>query len=143
MILFSSDLELIFEKKNIMNKLIIDVAGENIFLMIITNNDIYNITKENTKINYEKLTLIINDFLNSNEFDLKDINSIYLNRGPGSFAGIRNSLSVVKAFHLTNKIDYYCYSIEDFKGEKDIKYENIPNLCEKFKIEKNLINPNY
>ena len=126
-----------------MNKLIIDVAGENIFLMIITNNNIYNITKENTKINYEKLTLIINDFLNSNEFDLKDINSIYLNRGPGSFAGIRNSLSVVKAFHLTNKIDYYCYSIEDFKGEKDIKYENIPNLCEKFKIEKNLINPIY
>ena len=89
-----------------MNKLIIDVAGESIFLMIITSNDIYNITKENTKINYEKLTLIINDFLNSNEFDLKDINSIYLNRGPGSFAGIRNSLSVVKAFHLTNKIDY-------------------------------------
>ena len=33
--------------------------------MIITNNDIYNITKENTKINYEKLTLIINDFLNN------------------------------------------------------------------------------
>ena len=126
-----------------MNKLIIDVAGEKIFLMIITNKDIYNITRENTKINYEKLTLIINDFLNSNEFDLKDINSIYLNRGPGSFAGIRNSLSVVKAFHLTNKIDYYCYSIEDFKGEKDIKYENIPNLCEKFKIEKNLINPIY
>ena len=126
-----------------MNKLIIDVAGESIFLMIITSNDIYNITKENTKINYEKLTLIINDFLNSNKFDLKDINCIYLNRGPGSFAGIRNSLSIVKAFHLTNKIDYYCYSIEDFKGEKDIKYENIPDLCEKFKIEKNLINPIY
>ena len=126
-----------------MNKLIIDVANEKIFLMIITIDHIYNITKENNKINYEKLTLIINDFLNSNEFDLKDINSIYLNRGPGSFAGIRNSLSVVKAFHLTNKIDYYCYSIEDFKGEKDIKYENIPNLCEKFKIEKNLINPAY
>ena len=31
----------------------------------------------------------------------------------------------------------------DFKGEKDIKYENIPDLCEKFKIEKNLINPIY
>ena len=126
-----------------MNKLIIDAAGDKIFLMIIANNDIYNITKENTKINYEKLTLIINDFLNSHEIKLKDINKIYLNRGPGSFAGIRNSLSIVKAFHLTNKIDYFCYSIQDFKGEKDIKYENIPYLCEKFKIEKNLINPIY
>ena len=109
MILFSSDLELILENKIIMNKLIIDVASEKIFLMIITSNDIYNITKENTKINYEKLTLIINDFLNSHQLNLKDINTIYLNRGPGSFAGIRNSFSIVKAFNLTNNIDYYCY----------------------------------
>ena len=126
-----------------MNKLIIDVAGEKIFLMIITSNDFYNITKENTKINYEKLTLIINDFLKSHKLGLKYINKIYLNRGPGSFAGIRNCLSIVKAFNLTNNIDYYCYSIKDFKGEKDIKYKNIPDLCEKFKIEKNLINPIY
>ena len=126
-----------------MSKLIIDVAGEKIFLMIITNNDIYNITKENTKNYYEKLTLIINDFINSHNLDLKDINKIYLNRGPGSFAGIRNSLSIVKAFNLSNNIDYYCYSTKDFKGEKDIKYENIPDLCDKFNIKKNLINPIY
>ena len=134
---------MILENKIIMNKLIIDVTGEKIFLMIITNNDIYNITKENTKINYEKLTLLINDFLNSKKLCLKDINKIYINRGPGSFAGIRNSLSIVKAFNITNKIDYYCYSIQDFKGEKDIKYENIPDLCYKFNIKKNLINPIY
>ena len=126
-----------------MNKLIIDVTGEKILLMVITSNHIYNITEENTKINYEKLTIIINNFLKSHKLNLKDINRIYLNRGPGSFAGIRNSFSIVKAFSLTNNIDYYCYSIEDFKGEKEIKYENIPNLCEKFKIEKNLINPIY
>ena len=60
-----------------------------------------------------------------------------------SFAGIRNSFSIVKAFNLTNNIDYYCYSIQDFKGEKDIKYENIPHLCDKFNIKKNLINPIY
>ena len=126
-----------------MNKLIIDVAGESIFLMIITSNDIYNITKENTKINYEKLTLIINDFLKFHRLNLRNISRIYLNRGPGSFAGLRNLISIVKAFNLTCNIDYYCYSIQDFEGEKDIKYENIPNLCEKFKIEKNLINPIY
>ena len=126
-----------------MNKLIIDVAGEKIFLMIITNDHIYNITKENTKINYEKLTLIINDFLNSYKLKLRDINKIYLNRGPGSFAGIRNSLSIVKAFNLAKKIDYYCYSIQDFEGEVDVKHENIPDLCDKFNIKKNLINPLY
>jgi len=126
-----------------MNKLIIDVASEKIFLMIITSNDIYNITKENTKINYEKLALIISDFLNFYKLNLKDVDKIYLNRGPGSYAGIRNCISVVKAFNLTNNIDYYCYSIQDFIGEKDVKYENIPDLCDKFNIKKNLINPVY
>ena len=126
-----------------MNKLIIDVAGDKIFLMIIANGNVYNITYENTKINYEKLTLIIKEFLKSNKFELKNIDKIYINRGPGSFAGIRNSISVVKALKLAKNIDYYCYSFNDFKGEKDLKYENIPYLCEKFKIEKNLINPIY
>ena len=126
-----------------MNKLIIDVASEKIFLMVINSTNIYNITYENTKINYEQLTIIINDFLTSCNLKLTDINRIYINQGPGSFAGVRNSLSVIKAFNVAKKIDYYCYSLEDFKGEKNISYENIPNLCDKFKIKKNLINPNY
>ena len=126
-----------------MNKLVIDVASEKIFLMIITKDDIYNITKENTKINYEKLTLIVKHFLNSNSLKLENINKIYVNRGPGSFAGIRNSLSLVKAFNVARKIDYYCYSLSDFKDQKGVKYEDIPNLCEKFKIKKNLIKPIY
>ena len=131
------------EYKIIMSKLVIDVASEKIFLMIITKHDIYNITKENTKINYEKLTLILKDFLYSNSLKLEDITNIYVNRGPGSFAGIRNSLSLVKAFNVSRKIDYFCYSFNDFKNQKDIKYEDIPNLCDKFKIKKNLIKPIY
>ena len=74
---------------------------------------------------------------------INDISELYVNRGPGSFAAIRNSLSIIKAIHLAKKIDYYCYSIQDFTGVKKIKYENIPNLCNKFYIKKNLINPIY
>ena len=126
-----------------MNKLIIDAVNEKIFLMIISSTSIYNITYDNTKINYEKLTKIISEFLISHNFKITDINKIYINKGPGSFAGIRNSLSIVKAYNVAKKIDYYCYSLDDFKGEKNISYENIPNLCDKFKIKKNLINPIY
>ena len=126
-----------------MNKLIIDVASKEIFLMIITSTNIYNITYENTKINYEKLTIIINDFLISNSLSVDDISKLYINQGPGSFAGIRNSLSIVKAFHIAKKIDYYCYSLNEFIGEKNINYENIPDLCDKFKIKKNMIKPIY
>ena len=126
-----------------MNKLIIDVTNEKIFLMIITTVSTYNITHENTKINYEKLTIIINDFLSSQNLKITDISAIYINKGSGSFAGIRNSLSVVKAFNVAKKIDYYCYNLDDFKDESNLSYENIPNLCKKHEIKKNLINPIY
>ena len=126
-----------------MNKLIIDAANKKIFLTVITNASIYNISHENTKINYEKLTIIINDFLLAKNLKISDIGVIYINQGLGSFAGIRNSMSVVKAFNIAKNIDYYCYNLDDFKDEKDLSYENIPNLCKKYKIKKNLINPIY
>jgi tRNA A37 threonylcarbamoyladenosine modification protein TsaB len=125
------------------NKLIIDVAGEKIFLMIISSSNIYNISYKNTKINFEKLTIIISNFLISHNLKIADIDKIYINKGPGSFAGIRNSISIVKAFNVVKKINYYCYSLDDFRGETDLRYENIPNLCDKYKIKKNLINPIY
>ena len=87
-----------------MNKFIIDAAKEKIFLMIITQNGIYSITHNNTKINYEKLTIFINEFLNTKNLKITDISKIYINRGPGSFAGIRNSLSVAKAFKIAKKL---------------------------------------
>ena len=126
-----------------MKKLIIDTTKDKIFFMIINNHINYNITHENTKINFEKLMLLINDFLNSNNIRISDISEIYVNRGPGSFAAIRNSLSTIKALHLVKKIDYYCYSFKDFKGVHKIEYENIPDLCNKFNVKKNLINPVY
>ena len=126
-----------------MIKLIIDAARDKVFFMIINNDNNYNITHDNSKKNYEKLTLLINDFLKSRNLKLSEISQIYVNRGPGSFAGIRNSLAVVKAIHMVNKIDYFCYSLSDFRIKNEVKYENIPKLCEKFKIKKNLINPIY
>ena len=126
-----------------MIKLIIDAANEKIFFMIIDSENNYSISHENSKINYEKLSLLIDEFLHSKNLDLTKVSKIYVNRGPGSFAGIRNSLAVVKALHFVKKIDYFCFSFKDFIDENDINYENIPNLCKKYKIKKNLINPIY
>ena len=53
-----------------MNKLIIDAAKDEIFLMIISNDINYNITHENTKNNFEKIMMIINAFLNSKNLKL-------------------------------------------------------------------------
>ena len=87
--------------------------------------------------------ILINDLLENNKNSLNDVDAIYVNRGPGSFAGIRNSLSTVKALFLTKKIDYYCFSFEDFQESEAIKYVDVPQLCKKYKIKKNLINPIY
>jgi tRNA threonylcarbamoyladenosine biosynthesis protein TsaB len=87
--------------------------------------------------------ILINEFLENNQSSLDDISAIYVNRGPGSFAGIRNSLSTVKALFLTKKIDYYCFSFEDFKQSETTKYVGVPQLCKKYRIKKNLINPLY
>jgi len=126
-----------------MNNLIIDAARDKIFLTFIVRSNIYTCSHENSKINFEKLIILINEFLENNKNSLKDIDIIYVNRGPGSFAGVRNSLATVKALFLTKKIDYYCFSFDDFRETKTIKHIDVPQLCEKYKIKKNLINPIY
>ena len=126
-----------------MNNLIVDAARDKIFLALIVSKNIYTCSHENSKINYEKLMALINEFLKNNKTSLDNINTIYVNRGPGSFAGIRNSLSTIKALFLTKKIDYYCFSFEDFDKFDAIKYVDVPQLCKKYKIKKNLINPIY
>ena len=142
LLLFSSEIEL--DKKNNckMNKLIIDAAKDKVFFMIIGNDINYNITYENSKNNYEKLTTLIEEFLVSKNIDLNRISQIYVNRGPGSFAGIRNSLSIVKAIHLVNKIDYYCFSFTDFHRKEILNMKIFLIYVKNLKL-KNLINPIY
>ena len=143
MILFSCPLELPVNNSITMNSLIIDAAGDKIFLTLIVDKNIYTCSHENSKINFEKMIILINNFLKNNKSLLSEIDTIYVNRGPGSFAGIRNSLATIKALFLTKNIDYYCFSFSDFGASNEAKYEDVPNLCEKFKIKKNLINPIY
>ena len=143
LILLSSALEFASNKKITMNNLIIDAANEKIFLMLIKNKNIYSVSHENSKTNYEKLTILINDFIENYDLKINKISKLYVNRGPGSFAGIRNSLAVVKAIYVAKKIDYYCFSFNDFDKSNKNKYEMVPNLCDKLKIKKNLIKPIY
>ena len=129
-----------------MKTLIIDAVSEKIFLVIISNKNIYTSTYKNSKNNFDKLTLLIDDFLKKNRTSINQIGSLYVNRGPGSFAGIRTSLSIVKGIHFTKKIDYFSFSYSDFVNEDQKKINNwieVPSLCKKYKIKKNLINPLY
>ena len=139
------------------NNLIIDATSDKILLMLIKNKKIFTKTHKNIKANYEKLVVFINDILKNNRLSLKKINTIYVNKGPGSYSGIRNSISVVKAIAIIEKMDFYCFSFTDFLdiGSKKkilnnpqlvtkyhtFRYQDIPSLCIKYKIKKNLIKP--
>ena len=126
-----------------MKNLIIDAAADKIFFTLIIDKNIYTCRHENSKSNFEKLIILVNEFLNKNKCLIDKVDKIYVNRGPGSFAGIRNSLSTVKGLFFSKKIDYYCFSFLDFDKSEVINYEDVPDLCNKFKIKKNLINPLY
>ena len=63
-----------------MNKLIIDAAKTNIFFMIVNKDNNYSITYENTKVNFEKMIILINDFLDSKNLKINDVSQIYINR---------------------------------------------------------------
>ena len=151
---FSSDFELNVSIDNKMKTLIIDATGKKILLALIFNKNLYTSTYINSKKNYDKLIILIDKFLSKNKTSLNTIKRIYVNRGPGSYAGIRNSLSIVKAMHLSKKIDFYSFSYKDFldQGNKYISsnnsnkiydFENLSSLCDKFNIKKNLIKPLY
>ena len=103
-----------------MNMLIIDATNENILLGLISNKNVYTVTHINSKKNYDKLTILISKFLLKYKINLDKIKRIYVNRGPGSYAGIRSSFAIVKAIHLSKKIDYYSYSHLDFKDKKKL-----------------------
>jgi tRNA A37 threonylcarbamoyladenosine modification protein TsaB len=143
LILFSSALELDVNNNIIMNNLIVDATRDKIFLTFIVSENIYTCSHNNSKINFEKLMILINEFLKNNKKSIDNVDTIYVNRGPGSFSGIRNSLATIKALFLTKKIDYYCFSFDDFNQSGNIRFEDVPNLCKEFKIKKNLINPIY
>jgi len=145
-----------------MNDLIIDATTNKIFLTLIKDTkNIYTSKYENSKNNFDKLVILIDDLLDKNKLLIKSLNRIYVNRGPGSFAGIRSSISIAKGYYVSQNIDYYCFSFLDFINLKNsvknqifknasilsqyhnIKYEKIPELCSKYKIKKNLIKPLY
>lgn len=126
-----------------MKNLIIDATSKKIFLTLMVNKNIYTRTYDNSKNNFDKLMILINEILIENKVKISEITTIYVNRGPGSFAGIRSCFSLVKGFFLIHKINYYCFSFDDFDKTGTIKHEDVPDLCVKFKIKKNLINPLY
>ena len=123
-----------------MNNLIIDAANEKIFFMIIAGNKSYTSEFSNNRENFDKLVILIVKFLENYDLNIKNLNNIFVNQGPGKFSGIRASLAMVKALSFANKIDLYGFNSDQVI---DQNYAKIIDLYNKGALIKNLIKPQY
>ena len=91
--------------------------------------------------NFDKFLTLLFNFLNKNKINIKEINNIFVNQGPGKFSGIRISISVAKALNFTNKLNLYGFDSELVKKSKIM--DKIIDLFNKRLLIKNLIKPQY
>ncbi len=139
MIFFSSALELNIIK-NIMKNLIIDAAGEKILFKIITEKESYTSNHLNSRENFDEFVALLFNFLDKNKINLKKLDVIFVNQGPGKFSSIRASLAAVKALSITGNLEIYGFNSDQII---DQNYNILLNLLENGELKKNLIKPNY
>ena len=123
-----------------MNNLIIDAAKDKIFFMIIADNKSYTSEFSNNRENFDKLVILVVKFLENHQLNIKNLNNIFVNQGPGKYSGIRASLAIAKALSFANKIDLYGFSSDQVI---DQNYVEIIELFNKGLLNKNLIKPQY
>ena len=123
-----------------MKNLIIDAAADKIFFKVISDNESYTSDYPNSRENFDKFVTLLFNFLKKNKINIKEINNIFVNQGPGKFSGIRTSISAAKALSLTNKLNLYGFDSELVKNQN---YDKIIDLFNKGLLIKNLIKPQY
>ena len=124
-----------------MISLVIDAASDKIFFSIIKNDKSYTTNHLNSRENFDKIIILLNNFLNDQGVILSQIKKIYINRGPGKFSSLRISISIAKSFVLANNIQLVGFTSADLENRNDFKY--LVELDKKDKLTKDLINPLY
>jgi tRNA threonylcarbamoyladenosine biosynthesis protein TsaB len=110
-----------------MNFLSIDCSTDLNSLFIKYQSKTYSKILQSDKSNYDLLMMNILDFFSKNNLKLEDINEIFVNQGPGSFSGLRSSISVAKGISLSKNLSLYGYntflwSCSSFFNKKDFIY---------------------
>ena len=123
-----------------MNNLIIDAANDKIFFIIMADNKSYTSEFSNNRENFDKLAILVVKFLENHHLNIKNLNNIFVNQGPGKFSGIRASLATAKGISFANKIDLYGFSSDQVINQN---YVEIIELFNKGLLIKNLIKPQY
>ena len=139
MLLISSALEFRVKEINMIN-LIIDAAKDKFFFKIIADDKSYTSEYINSRENFDKFVVLLFKFLEKNRINIKEVNNIFINQGPGKFSSIRTSLSVAKGLSVSNQLNLYGFNSNQVN---DQNYNEIIDLFNKGLLRKNLIKPQY
>ena len=123
-----------------MKNLIIDAGKDKIFFNIILNNKSYTSEYINNRKNFDKIVILLFEFLNSKSIKIDEITNIFVNQGVGKFSGIRASLAIAKGLRFANKVDIYGYNSDQIKYHG---HDKIIDLFNNGQLKKNLIKPYY
>ena len=123
-----------------MNTLIINAADEKILFSLITNTESYTTAYINSRENFDKIMLLILNFLNEHNLNLDKITQIFVNQGPGKISSIRNSIAIAKGIAFAKNIDLYGFLSEHLT---DKSLDQLVKIDKKNFTNINLIKPLY
>ena len=102
-----------------MNTLIINAADDKIIFSLITIKESYTTTHINSRENFDKIMILILNFLNEHNYNLDKISEIFVNQGPGKISSIRNSIAIAKGIAFAKNIDLYGF-LSEHLTDKDV-----------------------
>ena len=105
-----------------MISLFLDTSSKKLVVALVKDNEVISLVEKETLNDHSKyLVPIIDEELNKNNLDIKDVNKIYVIKGPGSFTGTRIAVTVAKT--LSYALNIPLVSISSLK-QYVFEYEN-------------------
>ena len=123
-----------------MNTLIINAADDRILFSLITNIESYTTAHINSRENFDKIMILILNFLNKHNLNLDKLTQILVNQGPGKVSSIRNSIAIAKGIAFAKNIDLYGFLTEHLI---DNRVDQLIKIDKKKLTNINLIKPLY
>ena len=104
-----------------MNTLVINAADDKILFSLITNLESYTTAHTNSRENFDKIMILILNFLKEHDSHLDKISEIFVNQGPGKISSIRNSIAIAKGIAFAKNIDLYGF-LSEHLTDKNVNY---------------------
>ena len=100
----------------------------------------YTTTHINSRENFDRIMILILEFLNEHNSNLDKISEIFVNQGPGKISSIRNSIAIAKGIAFAKNIDLYGFLTEHLS---DKSVDQLVKIDKKILTNINLIKPLY